>query len=174
MSTLRFELLREALGRKAVSIVNENRPAEDFAKNVFTREKMQRYLSKHTYKTLTDSIDKGMLLNRAIADGVATGMKQWALDMGATHYTHWFQPLTGGSAEKHDAFIEPNPEGGVTRRGKIVRFCRPQSKGPTMPTPGTAPGCRPPLSRRADNGGHSPRRHVDCGIAIPNRKSRRV
>ena len=122
MSTLRFELLREALGRNAVPIVNENRPANDFAKNVFTRAKMLRYLSKHTYKALTDSIDKGLPLNRAIADGVATGMKQWAMDLGALRYSHWFQPLTGGTAEKHDAFLEPNPVGGVIEEfsGKLL------------------------------------------------------
>ncbi len=122
MSTLRFELLREALGRTAVPVNNENRPAEDFAKNVFNREKMQRYLSKYTYKALTDSIDKGLPLDRAIADGVATGMKQWAMDMGATHYTHWFQPLTGGTAEKHDAFLEPNANGGIIEEfsGKLL------------------------------------------------------
>lgn len=122
MSTLRFELLREALGRKAVPVNSENRPADDFAKNVFNREKMQRYLSKYTYKTLTDSIDKGLPLDRAIADGVATGMKQWAMAMGATHYTHWFQPLTGGTAEKHDAFLEPDANGGVIEEfsGKLL------------------------------------------------------
>ena len=122
MSTLRFELLREALGRKAVSVSNDNRPADDYAKNVFTREKMQRYLSKHTYSTLTDSIDKGLPLNRAIAEGVATGMKRWAMDMGATHYTHWFQPLTGGTAEKHDAFLEPDGSGGYIEEfsGKLL------------------------------------------------------
>ena len=122
MSTLRFDVLREALGRKAVAVVSENRPASDFAKYVFTREKMQRYLSKHTYKTLIDSIDKGLPLNRAIADGVATGMKQWAFDLGAIRYTHWFQPLTGGTAEKHDAFIEQNVNGGVIEdfSGKLL------------------------------------------------------
>ena len=122
MSTLRFELLKEAIGRKAVVLNNENRPAEDFAKSVFNREKMQCYLSKYTFKALTDSVDKGLPLDRAIADGVATGMKQWALDMGATHYTHWFQPLTGGTAEKHDAFLEPNSNGGVIEdfSGKLL------------------------------------------------------
>ena len=122
MSTLRFEILREALGRRAVPIVNKNRPASDFAKQVFTREKMQQYLSKHTYKALTDSIDKGLPLDRAIADGVATGMKQWAMDMGATHYTHWFQPLTGATAEKHDAFLEPGTNGNVIEEfsGKLL------------------------------------------------------
>ena len=122
MSTLRFELLREALGHKAIPISNESRPVSDFAKNVFTREKMQRYLSKVTFKNLTDSIDEGLPLNRDVADGVATGMKQWAMDMGATHYAHWFQPLTGGTAEKHDSFIEINASGGFIEdfSGKLL------------------------------------------------------
>ena len=122
MNILRFDLLKEALGRKAVPVNSENRPADEFAKYVFNREKMQKYLSKYTYKTLTDSIDKSLPLNRAIADGVATGMKQWAITMGATHYTHWFQPLTGGTAEKHDAFIEISDGGGIIEEfsGKLL------------------------------------------------------
>ena len=122
MSTLRFELLREALGHKAVTIVNKNRPADDFAKYVFTREKMQRYLSKECYETLTESIDKSLPLNISIADEVATAMKQWAIDLGAVRYSHWFQPLTGGTAEKHDAFLEPGPDGGVIEEfsGKLL------------------------------------------------------
>ncbi len=119
---LRFELLREALGRKAVALAGESRPADDFAKWVFTREKMKRYLSDTTYTALVDSIDKGLPLSRTIANGVATGMKQWAIDSGATHYTHWFQPLTGGTAEKHDAFLEPDARGGVIEKfsGKLL------------------------------------------------------
>ncbi|MBO7441998.1 MAG: glutamine synthetase III, partial [Paludibacteraceae bacterium] len=70
------------------------------------REKMIKYLSKETYKTLTKAIDNGETLDRTIANGVAAGMKSWAMEMGATHYTHWFQPLTEGTAEKHDSFIE--------------------------------------------------------------------
>lgn len=123
MNTLRFDLLKEALGRKAVTDkTSKGRPSETFGINVFNRQKMLRYLSKTTYKLLTDSIDKGLPLNRNIADGVATGMKQWALDMGATHYTHWFQPLTGGTAEKHDAFTEPSGNGGVIEEfsGKLL------------------------------------------------------
>ncbi|MDR0941623.1 MAG: glutamine synthetase III [Bacteroidales bacterium] len=122
MNSLRFNLLKEALGRKAVPVTSENRPADEFAKYVFNRETMQKYLSKYTYKTLTDSIDKSLPLNRDIADGVATGMKQWAVSMGATHYTHWFQPLTGGTAEKHDAFVEISEIGGVIEEfsGKLL------------------------------------------------------
>lgn len=120
---LRFDLLSKAFEHKAVEKTNNgSRPADEFAKYVFNREKMQKYLSKYTYKVLTDSIDKGITLDRSVADGVATGMKQWAMDMGATHYTHWFQPLTGGTAEKHDAFVEPNGSGGVIEEfsGKLL------------------------------------------------------
>ena len=123
MNTLRFDLLKEALSHKATPAPEcEIRPAEVFGRNVFNREKMQRYLSKYTYKTLTNAIDKGMPLSRDVAEGVATGMKQWAFDMGATHYTHWFQPLTEGTAEKHDAFIEHNGMGGVIEEfsGKLL------------------------------------------------------
>ena len=119
---IRFDLLKEAIMRKASPVITNGRPAEDFGKYVFNREKMQRYLSSYTYKVLTDSIDKGLPLNRDIADGVATGMKQWAMDMGATHYTHWFQPLTGGTAEKHDAFVEHDGKGGMVEEfsGKLL------------------------------------------------------
>jgi len=119
---LRFDLLRDAFARKAVPVSSENRPADDFAKYVFNREKMQKYLSKDTYKSITDSIDKGLPLKRSVADGVATGMKQWAMSLGATHYTHWFQPLTGGTAEKHDAFVEPGANGGIIEEfsGKLL------------------------------------------------------
>ncbi|MFI3322844.1 MAG: glutamine synthetase III [Rikenellaceae bacterium] len=122
MSTLRFELLKEALSRKALKVDDSVRPADEFGKYTFNRQKMQKYLSKQTYKALTDSIDNGLPLDRAIADGVATGMKQWASELGATHYTHWFQPLTGGTAEKHDAFVEPDGAGGVIEEfsGKLL------------------------------------------------------
>ncbi len=114
MNTLRFELLKNAFSHAKIDAKESAiRPADEFGKYVFNRSKMQKYLSKQTYKTLIDSIDKGEPLNRSIADGVATGMKQWAVDMGATHYTHWFQPLNGGTAEKHDAFVELDGKGGI-------------------------------------------------------------
>ncbi|MFR9604805.1 MAG: glutamine synthetase III, partial [Rikenellaceae bacterium] len=104
------------------SVTSTGRPVDEFGKYVFNRSKMQKYLSKQVYKSLTDSIDKGQALDRAIADGVATGMKQWAIEMGATHYTHWFQPLTGGTAEKHDAFVEHDGRGGMVEEfsGKLL------------------------------------------------------
>ncbi|MFI3327817.1 MAG: glutamine synthetase III [Rikenellaceae bacterium] len=122
MSTLRFKQLKDALGRKMVTPAGEGRPVEEFAKYVFNRAKMQKYLSKQVFKSLIESIDGGKPLDRSIADGVATGMKQWAIDMGATHYTHWFQPLTGGTAEKHDAFVEHDGMGGMVEEfsGKLL------------------------------------------------------
>ena len=123
MNTLRFKVLDEAFRRKAVQLPeSKERLTDYYAKYVFDRNKMQRYLSKNTYGILINSIDKGEPLNRSIADGVATGMKQWAMEMGATHYTHWFQPLTGGTAEKHDSFLDYNNIGGVIEdfSGKLL------------------------------------------------------
>ena len=123
MNTLRFKVLDEAFRRKAVQLPeSKERLTDYYAKYVFDRNKMQRYLSKNTYGILINSIDKGEPLNRSIADGVATGMKQWAMEMGATHYTHWFQPLTGGTAEKHDSFLDYNNTGGVIEdfSGKLL------------------------------------------------------
>ena len=123
MSTLRFDLLKEAHSHKPVEVKSvAGRPADEYGKYVFNRATMQRYLSKTTYKALTDSIDNGEPLKRSIAEGVATGMKHWAIDMGVTHYTHWFQPLNGGTAEKHDAFVEIDKGGGIIEEfsGKLL------------------------------------------------------
>ncbi|MFI3258643.1 MAG: glutamine synthetase III [Rikenellaceae bacterium] len=122
MSTLRFKQLKDAFSHKKVAVECDGRPVDEFGKYVFNRSKMQKYLSKSVYKSLIQSIDGGKPLDRSIADGVATGMKQWAIDMGATHYTHWFQPLTGGTAEKHDAFVEHDGMGGMVEEfsGKLL------------------------------------------------------
>lgn len=107
MSNLRFKVVSEAFKKKALAVTSpEGMTSEYYGKYVFNREKMIKYLSKETYKTLTKAIDNGETLDRTIANGVAAGMKSWAIEMGATHYTHWFQPLTEGTAEKHDSFIE--------------------------------------------------------------------
>lgn len=107
MSNLRFKVVSEAFKKKALAVTSpEGMTSEYYGKYVFNREKMIKYLSKETYKTLTKAIDNGETLDRTIANGVAAGMKSWAMEMGATHYTHWFQPLTEGTAEKHDSFIE--------------------------------------------------------------------
>ena len=106
-NNLRFQVVEEAFKKQAVNVeIPAERPSEYFGKYVFNREKMYKYLPKDVYAKLIDVIDNGARLDRSIADAVAEGMKQWAMEMGATHYTHWFQPLTEGTAEKHDAFIE--------------------------------------------------------------------
>ncbi len=124
MSTnLRFQVVEEAFKKRALTVdVPHERPSEYFGKYVFTREKMYKYLPKDIYEKLTDVMDNGTKLDRSIADAVAAGMKHWALDMGATHYTHWFQPLTEGTAEKHDAFVEHDGKGGMVENftGKLL------------------------------------------------------
>ena len=107
MSTLRFKVVEEAFKREPISIeVPKEFPSEYFGKYVFNRNKMSKYLSKDTMSVVVKAIDEGVTLPRSISDHVAAGMKMWAMEMGATHYTHWFQPLTEGTAEKHDSFIE--------------------------------------------------------------------
>ncbi|MDD4778123.1 MAG: glutamine synthetase III [Fermentimonas sp.] len=107
MSTLRFKAVEEALKRAPVDATTPGKmPSEYFGKYVFNRSQMSKYLSKETMEIVLDAIDSGTTLNRDIADHVAAGMKMWAVEMGATHYTHWFQPLTEGTAEKHDSFID--------------------------------------------------------------------
>ena len=114
MTNLRFNVVEEAFKKKPLEVVTPmERPSEYFGKNVFNRAKMYKYLPPSVYETLIDVIDNGATLDRSIADAVAAGMKQWAEENGVTHYTHWFQPLTEGTAEKHDAFIEHDGKGGM-------------------------------------------------------------
>ena len=123
MSNLRFQVVEEAFKKKPVEVIAPvERPSEYFGKYVFNREKMYKYLQKDTYEKLIDVIDNGARLDRSIADEVAKGMKQWANENGVTHYTHWFQPLTEGTAEKHDAFIEHDGKGGMIEdfSGKLL------------------------------------------------------
>ena len=123
MSNLRFQVVAEAFKKKPLDVKTPaERPSEYFGKYVFTRDKMFHYLPSDVYTKMTDVMDNGARLDRSIADAVAAGMKQWAMEMGVTHYTHWFQPLTEGTAEKHDAFIEHNGQGGVIEKfsGKLL------------------------------------------------------
>ena len=120
---LRFQVVEEAFKKKAVEVkAPSERPSEYFGKYVFNREKMYKYLPSDVYNNLIDVIDNGARLDRSIADAVAKGMKQWAQEMGVTHYTHWFQPLTEGTAETHDAFVEHDGKGGMiaTFSGKLL------------------------------------------------------
>ena len=123
MSLLRFKMVEAAINHKAVEVkAPEGSPSEYFGTKVFGREAMRRYLNKTVYVQLLDTMQRGTPLTLEVADGVAAGMRQWALDHGADHYTHWFQPLTGGTAEKHDAFAEPDGCGGVLDEfsGKVL------------------------------------------------------
>ncbi|MDR0507292.1 MAG: glutamine synthetase III [Dysgonamonadaceae bacterium] len=107
MSNLRFKAVEDAFKKKAALIsVPEQVTSEYYGKYVFNKEQMAKYLSKETLEVLTEVVEKGKTLDRELANHVAAGMKMWAIERGATHYTHWFQPLTGGTAEKHDSFIE--------------------------------------------------------------------
>ncbi len=120
---LRFKVVEEAFKKKALEVkAPSERPSEYFGKYVFNRQKMYKYLPADVYNKLIDVIDNGARLDRSIADAVAAGMKQWAQEMGATHYTHWFQPLTEGTAEKHDAFVEHDGKGGMVENfsGKLL------------------------------------------------------
>ncbi len=115
--------MEEAFKKKAIPVeMSNSRPSEYFAKYVFTREKMYKYLSIDVYNKLVDVIDNGAPLDRAIADEVANGMRRWASELGVTHYSHWFQPLTDGTAEKHDAFVEHDGKGGIMEEfsGKLL------------------------------------------------------
>ena len=123
MNNLRFQVVEEAFKKHPVEVkVPKERASEYFDKYVFNKEKMYRYLPKNVYDTMVDVIDNGARLDRSIADAVAAGMKQWAQEMGVTHYTHWFQPLTEGTAEKHDAFVEHDGKGGMIEKfsGKLL------------------------------------------------------
>ena len=122
-NNLRFQVVEEAFKKHPVEVkVPKERASEYFGKYVFNKEKMYRYLPKNVYDTMVDVIDNGARLDRSIADAVAAGMKQWAQEMGVTHYTHWFQPLTEGTAEKHDAFVEHDGKGGMIEKfsGKLL------------------------------------------------------
>jgi len=106
MSTLRFDALKETFNRKPFEIQEKGRRSEIFGENVFNEHAMLQHLTKDAYQSVMNAIEYGTKIDRKIADAISTGMKEWAISKGATHYTHWFQPLTGATAEKHDAFFE--------------------------------------------------------------------
>lgn len=114
MAQFRFNALKEVLNRQPIDVIREENLVSDyFGMLVFDQTKMKKYLSKEAYKAVVDAIDNGTIVDRKMADQIAQGMKAWAIENGATHYTHWFHPLTDGTAEKHDAFIVHGTDGGV-------------------------------------------------------------
>ncbi len=123
MATIRFKALEEALSQSPVPYSPPSNLISDyFAQNVFDSKKMKKYLSEEAYEHVMEAIEKGTRIDRKIADQVASGMKAWAIEQGATHYTHWFQPLTEGTAEKHDAFFDFSSDGNVIEvfSGKLL------------------------------------------------------
>lgn len=124
MSTLRFNALKETLNRKPVDVQEPARRSEIFGKNVFNAHAMRQHLTKEAFKKVLDAMENGSKISREVADQIATGMKDWSISNGATHYTHWFQPLTGATAEKHDAFFELEMDGAVIEKfggGQLVQ-----------------------------------------------------
>jgi glutamine synthetase len=124
MATLRFQAINEALNRKPIPVEEPARRSAIFGKNVFNELAMRQFLSKDSYNSVIDATVNGSKINRNIADHISTGMKEWAITKGATHYTHWFQPLTGSTAEKHDAFFETTEDGQAIEKfggGQLVQ-----------------------------------------------------
>ncbi|MGN0007514.1 MAG: glutamine synthetase III [Alistipes sp.] len=123
MSLLRFKMLEAAMNHSAVDVkAPSNNPSDYFGEKVFGRRQMRKYLNKQTYEALVDTIESNTPLTPDVADAIAAGMRQWASEHGADHYCHWFQPLTGGTAEKHDSFAEPDGHGNVLEEfsGKVL------------------------------------------------------
>jgi glutamine synthetase len=114
MATIRFKAIETLMSRQAQYVDQpEKKTSEYFAENVFDKQKMREYLSKEAYEIVIDAIENGTKIPRKIADQASSGMKAWAISRGVTHYTHWFHPLTGSTAEKHDAFFEPSISDGL-------------------------------------------------------------
>ena len=111
MSTLRFQALKDASGRKPVKFEEAGKKSDLFGSNVFNDKAMKQFLTSDAYKGVKDAVQHGTKIDRKLADYIAMGMKEWAVAKGVTHYTHWFQPLTGATAEKHDAFFETSYDG---------------------------------------------------------------
>ncbi len=111
MANLRFQALKEASNRKSIKFEETNKKSVIFGTNVFNEKAMKQYLTSDAHKAVKDAVQFGTKIDRKLADYIAMGMKEWALRKGVTHYTHWFQPLTGTTAEKHDAFFETSYDG---------------------------------------------------------------
>ena len=124
MSTLRFHALKASINHQPVNVEEKQRRSEIFGTNVFNEDTMRQFLTKEAFNSVIDAIQNGSKIDRVVADHISTGMKEWAISKGATHYTHWFQPLTGATAEKHDAFFEPIGNGRAIEKfggGQLVQ-----------------------------------------------------
>lgn len=137
MTYTRFDAVEEAFMRPPVeAAAPAPATSEYYGCNVFNRKNMRKYLSADTRQKVYESIEQGMTLQRDVAEQVAAGMKRWAMDMGATHYTHWFQPLTGGTAEKHDSFAEPYGKGESIEEFTGKLLCQQEPDASSFPSGG--------------------------------------
>ena len=136
MATIRFHALKETFNRKPVKFKEKEKHSENFGKNVFNYSAMRQYMTKEAFKSVQNAILHGTKIDRNIADQVASGMKDWALAKGATHYTHWFQPLTGATAEKHDAFFEPVENGQAIEKFEGAQLVQQEPDASSFPNGG--------------------------------------
>ena len=137
MSTVRFKAIEEVVKRKPLNVeLPAVKTSQYFGENVFDKQKMQEYLSKEAYDNVLEAIEKGVKIDRNFANQVASGMKAWAVDRGATHYTHWFHPLSGATAEKHDAFFEPTDDGGILENFQGEMLVQQESDASSFPSGG--------------------------------------
>ena len=137
MAILRFQALQEVLRRQPLQVDYPSLKISDyFGINVFSNDQMQKYLSKDAFNSVQKAIDKGSRIDMKMADEVATGMKAWATERGATHYTHWFHPLTDATAEKHDAFIEVGDDGTVIENFSGDKLAQQEPDASSFPSGG--------------------------------------
>lgn len=137
MSTIRFKATEEVMKRTPVHVeLPAVKTSRYFGEDVFDTQKMQEYLSREAYENVLEAIDRGVKIDRKYANQVASGMKAWAVDRGATHYTHWFHPLTGTTAEKHDAFFEPAENGGIIENFQGEMLVQQESDASSLPSGG--------------------------------------
>jgi glutamine synthetase len=136
MSTIRFFALKETFKRKPLKFKEKGKHSDNFGKNVFNHNAMRQYMTKQAFKSVQNAILHGTKIDRDIADQVASAMKDWALTKGATHYTHWFQPLTGATAEKHDAFFEPIENGSAIEKFEGTQLVQQEPDASSFPNGG--------------------------------------
>lgn len=136
MSTLRFYAVKESLNRVPVPVDETERRSEIFGRNVFNESAMRQYLTRDSFLSVMDAVDNGTKIQRHLADHISTGMKEWAITKGATHYTHWFQPLTGATAEKHDAFFETIDNGQAIEKFAGTQLVQQEPDASSFPSGG--------------------------------------
>jgi len=136
MPILRFQALQDVQHRSVQLPKEEGRRSLSYNMNVFGEQAMRQHLPKSAFENVIEAIHKGKKIDRITADAVATGMKTWALDKGATHYTHWFQPLTGATAEKHDAFFEITTDGHVIEKFDGAQLVQQEPDASSFPNGG--------------------------------------